>query len=202
MMKWDGFLDDRLVRNMIKSFSQRETHRGDAAAGIILILGHGLNNLPLFHDLAPLVKESWPEVFGKFYARGNDFSRAEVDSRLADKSYQLYTRQLLWGELGYVIDNAGNARPDPQGRAVVKPTVSIPSWENRKDDYPTAHRPGQNAMNQPTWGGMTAEEMSYNIWRGSTRTGEVCFPRWKDLSPRQRKSWAEALTAGAPLGHR
>lgn len=55
-------------------------------------------------------------------------------------------------------------------------------------------------MNQKTWGGMTAEEMSYNIWRGSTRTGEVCFPRWKDLSPRQRKSWAEALTAARLSG--
>ena len=53
---------------------------------------------------------------------------------------------------------------------------------------------------QPTWSDMTAEEMSYNIWRGSTRMDEVCCPPWKDLSPRQRESWADTLNAARLSG--
>ena len=130
--EWDGFSEERVVRDMIKIFCQREPHRGDAAAGIVLVLGCGLRNLPLFHDLAPLLKEEWPEIFNKLYARGGDFNRAAIDEQLADKTYQLYARQLLWGEVGMVIDSDGNVRPDSQGRAVIKPTSSIPTWSNHK----------------------------------------------------------------------
>ena len=89
--------------------------------------------------------------------------------------------------------------------------TALHEFERKNDPsqlvQPIAHRFAQSHNTstwtkrpEPTWGGMTAKEMSYNIWRGSTRMDEVCVPHWKNLSPRQRESWAEALTAARLSG--
>ena len=89
--------------------------------------------------------------------------------------------------------------------------AALHEFEGKNDPsepvQPIAHRFVQShntstwtKRQEPSWGDMTAEEMSYNIWRGGTRMDEVCFPHWQNLSPRQRESWAEALTAARVSG--
>ena len=126
--EWDGLSQERWVRDLL--LVPNHVNRADVAAGILLLMGCGLRNAPLFHDVVPMVKEEWPEVFNKLYAKGNDSNRAEIDSHLADRTYQLYGRQLLWGEMGFIVDGDGKVRPDPQGRRVIHPTVSMPTWDN------------------------------------------------------------------------
>ncbi len=74
----DGFEQDRLARDLILA-------NEDSAAGYMLLLSGqclALSCMPLLHDIAPKVQETWPEIWDKLLTRQSDVMRADLANKL------------------------------------------------------------------------------------------------------------------------
>jgi len=113
----DGVADERMMRDVILDGAHRTP---DLVASFVL--RHAptyLGALPLLHDVYPIVKEHWPEIWDKLLARHSPEMRETTEKALADPTWGLEYRKKIWGEKGFVIDD-GAPKRDPLGRAVIK----------------------------------------------------------------------------------
>lgn len=122
----DGRRKDRFVRDMILD------HGSDGAAAAVMTLcavGHlALSRVPLFWDLIPRLQSAWPEIYGKLLQRQSPVMLEDLQERFDDPKWQLHTRQTIWGEVGWVVDQVTNeALRDPLGRAHIKSSVPEPT---------------------------------------------------------------------------
>jgi len=121
----DGMGEDRLCRDLIVA------HPNGATGYVLAIKGGNIVNACLFHDVAQQMQREWPEVLAKLVAQLNGDGRRELERQVADRNYQLWIRQKIWGEIGYVVDLTDNAaKRDPHGRSYITPTAVKPSYEN------------------------------------------------------------------------
>jgi hypothetical protein len=118
----DGFEQERLCRDLMM------TNEDGAASFMLLLAGQrlALSCLPLLHDMTSKVQATWPEIWAKLLARQSDVMRQDLANKLADRNYQRGTRELIWGEKGWVLGSDNRPKPDPEGRAYVAPVTPLP----------------------------------------------------------------------------
>jgi hypothetical protein len=119
----DGFEQERLARDLMM------TNEDGVASFMLLLAGQrlALSCMPLLHDMAPKVQAEWPEIWTKLQARQSGVMLLDLKNKLADENYQRGTREMVWGERGWVIGRDNRAVPDPEGRAFISPSTSLPS---------------------------------------------------------------------------
>ena len=99
----DGLAEERMARDCILDGGHRTP---DLLASIVL--RHTptyLGALPLLHDVCPIMKEHWPELWDKLLARHSPEMRETTAKNLADPTWGLDCRQKVWGERGFVIED-------------------------------------------------------------------------------------------------
>jgi hypothetical protein len=114
----DGFDGARIVRDFLR-------HPGGAAAAAILhchCMGVELAAMDLLHDVHTAMQRETPEVWDILVKRQSAVSRAILDQRLNDESWQREARQKLWLEVGIDIDI--NNPPQGQSSFEVKQTAA------------------------------------------------------------------------------
>jgi hypothetical protein len=115
----DGLSDDRLVRDVL----MLPAHiRSEQAAGLALAFTPvAMSRWPMLHDLAPVVRASWPEIWERLLALQSPMMRKELDEFLGNKSWQIDDRQRVWGEVNWEIGADNVARPVPVAEGGASP---------------------------------------------------------------------------------
>jgi hypothetical protein len=110
--EWDGLSDWRWARDSILDGP-------DWTAAFVLWYGRReLAALPMLHDLVPVMKHHWPEIWDKRLARQNANARASLERQLADRDWQRETREQVWAEKGYTLNREGGVTLNPDGARV------------------------------------------------------------------------------------
>lgn len=142
----DGMSEDRLGRDLLM------TNRDGAASYALLLCGQGLalSRLPLFWDMHQYIMATYPELWERLEARQSKVMLEDLRARLADPSWQLWARQKVWGERGWIVDPLDNkAKPDPQGRPYIAPTARQTTYADAAMTAPDAgaKRPAEASGN-------------------------------------------------------
>ena len=138
----DGLSEDRLARDCVLRGPWGVLAFAGLAGGFY---NTAISRISLFWDIYPALQEHWPAVLAKFLERLSGEMKKDLDDRLADPKWQLWTRQKIWGEIGFVIDSRDNrARRDPQGRPFILPSAVQPTSDH---GVKSAARPAPEAAN-------------------------------------------------------
>ena len=122
----DGLSDCRAARDILLTPAHL---RPEYAAGFVLsLVPMAMSRWPMLHDLAPVVRESWPEVWGRLLERQSPSMRNELERFLADPGWQLKVRKEVWGEVNYEIQADGVPRPVAKHRRLAK-SAALPAPE-------------------------------------------------------------------------
>jgi hypothetical protein len=130
----DGMADWRVVRDVLLMPSHM---RGELAAGFALsLVPLAMSRWPMLHDLAPVVRKTWPEVWERLLSRQSRPMRSELDRFLADPSWQLEARERIWAEVNFEIGADGVPRPIAKvgQRRAREPVLNADAMRARGDD--------------------------------------------------------------------
>ena len=101
----------------------------------------------MFHDLYFATQQTWPEIWNRLLEKQSPVMRLDLQQRLADPDWQRGVREQIWGEIGWVVGSDGKAKPDPQGRAFIKPTTIVPGYAGADAEAkPSVEAPKQAAV--------------------------------------------------------